>query len=103
MPKIKFLNKIHITPQKIQGIFISHIGEIFLLVFVVIFGLGFFVFWYFAWRASDFKPQTPSITRKIPKKSLDDSLLYMQGKENLFKASLPSLNIRDPFNETREP
>src|SRR3989338_10453332 len=95
--KINFFKKPTGSRRRTAGFVINHVGELFLLFFVLVFGLGFYIFWQYAWSVSNFQAQPRTTGQTIPHKTLEGSIQYTQDRNKAFLAPLTPLNIRDPF------
>lgn len=76
---------------------ILRIGEIALVIFVFVFGLGFYIFWRHAWTLSSFEAVPTIPSQGIPNQRLESLIEYIDQKENAFKSPLPPSAVPDPF------
>ena len=99
MLKLKLPKKISFSRERLAQFLIKRIGGLFLAFFFVIFSLGLFVFWKYAWSISyfDLSAAGKIPAKALPRTSLENSLQYLEHKENDFNSPLFPLSIRDPF------
>ncbi len=95
--KINLFKKPKSSGKRTTDFFINHVGEVFLLFFVLVFSLGFYVFWKYAWSVSNFQAQPRATGQTIPHKTLEGAIQYTQDRNSVFLAPLVPLDIRDPF------
>src|SRR3989338_5392672 len=95
--KISFFKKSANSGKRTSDFVINHIGELFVLFFILVFSLGFYVFWKYAWSVSNFQAQPRTTGQTIPHKTLEGSIQYTQDRNKAFLTPLTPLNIRDPF------
>src|SRR3989338_657638 len=95
--KINFFKKPASSGKRTSDFVINHIGELFVLFFILVFSLGFFVFWKYAWSVSNFQAHPRATSQTIPHKTLEGSIQYTQDRNRVFLEPLEPLNIRDPF------
>lgn len=95
--KINFFKKSTASGKRTADFVINHVGELFILFFILVFSLGFYIFWKYAWSVSNFQAQPRATSQTIPHKTLEGSIQYTQDRNKAFLAPLTLLNIRDPF------
>lgn len=95
--KINILKKPSLSGKRTTNFVINHVGELFILFFVLVFSLGFYIFWKYAWSVSNFQAQPRVTSQAISQKTLEGAIQYTQDRNNAFLSPLTPLNIRDPF------